>query len=262
MNAQPAFPHLAAHPSPTVDNDAWQLARCIHRCLLPDHLRDDRVDVAVYYEEHEMLGGDYCSVVKRSDDHLLICVYDVTGHGLPSALLAGRISSFVEHEITVAHHPCEVLNALNRFVAGHFEGLGIYATFLCVEIDLRWRGVVYAGAGHPPALLQRQDGSFEPLDSRFPLLGVFPEMGRDCRASKTMFTPGDRLLLFTDGLTETRNANGEMLGIDGVRAALCDIDGQAGCDDILAELITARRRFAGYDIPDDDVLLIVTTFTQ
>jgi phosphoserine phosphatase RsbU/P len=262
MNAQPTLSHPALHAPPTMDDDAWYLARRIHRSLLPVHLRDERVDVAVHYEEHEWLGGDYCSVLKRSDDHLLICVYDVTGHGLPSALLAGRISSFVQHEIAVARHPCEVLDALNRFVAEHFDGLGIYATFLCVEIDLHRRSIAYAGAGHPPALLHRQDGSFEPLGSLSPILGVFPEMGRNCRVSKTYFTPGDRLLLFTDGLIETRNANGEMLGIDGVRGALCDIDEQAGSDEILAELATARRCFAGHDIPDDDVLLVVTTFTK
>jgi sigma-B regulation protein RsbU (phosphoserine phosphatase) len=262
MHVCPSLSHPALQTRLTVDDDAWRLARRVHRSLLPDHLRDERVDVVVHYEEHEMLGGDYCSVFKRSDDHLFLCVYDVTGHGLPSALLAGRISSFVQHEITVAHHPCEVVDTLNRFVAGHFDGLGIYATFLCVEIDLGQRSIVYAGAGHPPALLQRCDGTFEPLGSLSPLIGVLPEMGRNCRDSKTGFAPGDRLLLFTDGLIETRNAYGEMLGIDGVTAVLRDIDGQTGSDEIVAELATARRRFAGYDIPDDDMLLLVTSFIQ
>jgi len=244
-----------------MDDDAWLLARRIHRSLLPDNLRDERVDVAVHYEEHAMLGGDYCSVFKRSDDHLFLCVYDVTGHGLPSALLAARISSFVQHEITVARHPCEALDSLNRFVAGYFNGLGIYATFLCVEIDLLRRSIAYAGAGHPPALLLRRDGTSESLDSLSPLIGLFPEMGRNCRVSKTGFERGDRLLLFTDGLIETRNADGEMLGIDGVRAVLRDINGQTGSDEILVELAAARRCFAGHDIPDDDVLLVVTSFT-
>ena len=250
-----------SHIPPTIDADAWRLAQRIHRSLLPENFRDARVDVAVHYEEHEILGGDYCSVFKRTEDRLFICVCDVTGHGLPAALLAGRISSFVQHEITVAHQPCEVVDALNRFVAGHFDGLGIYATFLCVDIDLRRGAIAYAGAGHPPALLQRRDGTFESLDSLSPLIGVFPEMGRSCRVSSTNFASGDRLLLFTDGLSETRNADGEMLGIDGVKAILHRIHEATDSEGILAELAAARRRFARHEIPDDDVLVVATRFT-
>ncbi len=262
MDAQFAPSRPAPRTPPEIDADAWHLARRIHRSLLPDHLQDERVDVAVHYEEHEILGGDYCSVLKRTDDHLFLCICDVTGHGLPAALLAGRIHSFVQHEITVARHPCEVVDTLNRFVAEHFAELGIYATFLCVEIDLRWGSVAYAGAGHPPALLQRRHGTFESLASLSPLIGVFPEMGRNCQVSKTSFAAGDRLLLYTDGLIETRNADGEMLGIDGVKEALCGIDRETGSDEILAELAAARRCFAGHEIPDDDMLLIATRFTQ
>jgi len=262
MNIQPPLPRLAPRRPPTIDADSWNLARRIHRSLLPDRLRDERVDVAVDYEEHEVLGGDYCSVRKRTDDHLFLCVCDVTGHGLPAALLAGRIHSFVQHEITVARHPCEVVDTLNRFVAERFAGLAIFATFLCVEVDLRSRSLAYAGAGHPPALLQRLDGTFELLASLSPLIGVFPEMGRTCQVSRTSFALGDRLLLFTDGLIETRNAGGEMLGIEGVKAILRGIKGEASSDAILAELAAARRRFAGHEIPGDDVLLIATRFTK
>jgi serine phosphatase RsbU (regulator of sigma subunit) len=246
---------------PTIDPDAWRLARRIHRSLLPQPLRDERIDLAVHYEEHEILGGDYCSVFQRTEDRLFLCVCDVTGHGLPAALLAGRISSFVQHEITVAHQPCEVVDALNRFVSSHFDGLGIYATFLCLDIDLRGRRIAYAGAGHPPALLQRRDGTFESLGSLSPLIGVFPEMGRNCRASSTSLASGDRLLLFTDGLSETRNADGEMLGIDGIKAVLRGIDEETGSAGVLAELAAARRRFSGHEIPDDDVLIVTTRFT-
>jgi serine phosphatase RsbU (regulator of sigma subunit) len=262
MNTQPPHSRPAPRTPPTIDADAWHLARRIHRSLLPDRLREERVDVAVHYEEHDFLGGDCCSVFKRADDHLFLCVCDVTGHGLPAALLAGRINSFVQHEITIALHPCNVVDTLNRFVAQHFAGLAIFATFLCVEIDMRLHSIAYAGAGHPPALLQRSNGNFELLDSLSPLIGVFMEMGRSCQVSKTSFARGDRLLLFTDGLTETRNTEGEMLGIDGVRAILEGVNRETSSDEILVELAAARRRFAGREIPDDDVLLVATRLIE
>ena len=83
----------------------------------------------------------------------------------------------------------------------------------------------------------------------------------NCRVSSTHFASGDRLLLFTDGLSETRNADGEMFGIDGIKAVLHCIDEETDSEGILAELAAARRRFAGHEIPDDDVLLVATRFT-
>jgi len=245
---------------PLIDADGWDLARRIHRSILPGPLRDERADIAVHYEEHEILGGDYCTMLKRTDDHLFLCVCDVTGHGLPAALVASRISGIVRDEIIVARHPCEVVDTLNRFVAGEFARFGIYATFLCVEIDLHWRSIAFAGAGHPPALLQRRNRTIEPLASQSPLIGVFPEMGRQCQVSKTFFEPGDRLLLFTDGLTETHNVEGDMFGIDGVTAILRGLDDVADSEAVLAALTAARRRFARDEVPEDDVLLLAARF--
>jgi serine phosphatase RsbU (regulator of sigma subunit) len=262
MSVQHYPPRSTLRTLPAVSADAWDLAQRIHRSLLPGPLRDERFDVAVHYDEHEILGGDCCCVLKRTDDHLFLCVCDVTGHGLAAALLAGRVHSFVQHEITVARHPCELVDTLNRFVAEHFAGLAIFATFLCVEVDVRLHSIAYAGAGHPPALLQRSNGTVELLESLSPLVGVFVEMGRSCQVSKTSFARGDRLLLFTDGLTETRNSQDEMLGVDGVRAILNGIGGDVGSDEILVELAAARRRFAGYEIPDDDVLLVAARFIE
>ena len=262
MSVQHYPPRSTPRTLPVVSADAWDLAQRIHRSLLPDPLRDERVEVAVHYDEHEILGGDYCSVLKRTDDHLFLCVCDVTGHGLAAALLAGRIHSFVQHEITIARHPCEVVDTLNRFVVEHFAGLAIFATFLCVEIDMRLHSIAYAGAGHPPALLQRSDGKFELLDSLSPVIGVFMEMGRGCQVSKTGFARGDRLLLFTDGLTETRSTKGELLGIDGLRAILSGIRQETRADELLVALAAARRDFAGHEIPDDDVLLVATRFIE
>jgi sigma-B regulation protein RsbU (phosphoserine phosphatase) len=260
MNAESSPVSSTHRVLPLVDADAWQLARRIHRSLLPKHFRDRRVDVAVHYEEHDVLGGDYCAVAKRTDDHLFLTVCDVTGHGLPAALLAGRINSFVEHAVSAARHPCQVVDTLNQFVVDHFSGLGIYATFMCVEIDLHWRSIAYAGAGHPPALLQRRNGTIDSLGSLSPLIGIFPEMGQGCQVSKTFFMPGDRLLLFTDGFNETRNPSGDTLGIDGMSDILRSLDDELDSAAILAEFVAARRQFAGHEIPDDDVLLIAARF--
>jgi serine phosphatase RsbU (regulator of sigma subunit) len=85
-------------------------------------------------------------------------------------------------------------------------------------------------------------------------------MGRQCQVSKTFFEPGDRLLLFTDGLTETHNVEGDMFGIDGVTAILRGLDDVADSEAVLAALTAARRRFARDEVPEDDVLLLAARF--
>lgn len=245
---------------PAVSADQWELARRIHRSMLPAKLRDERMEVAVRYEEQEILGGDYCSMFKTDENKLFICICDVTGHGLPAALLAARINSFVRQEITIAGHPCEVVDTLNRFVAQYFAGLGIYATFFCVEINLRWGGLTYAGAGHPPALLWRKDGATERLGSLSPLIGIFPEMGQQCQLQKTSVESGDRLLLFTDGLTETRDEAGRLFGVEGVEAVLAALPAEATSEQAVEVIFAARRRFAQSDTLDDDVLAVAARF--
>lgn len=244
---------------PAVSAEQWELARHIHRSMLPEGCRDERVEIAVRYEEHEILGGDYCSVLKTADNKLFICICDVTGHGLAAALLAARINSFIRQEITIAGHPCEVVDTLNRFVAQYFAGLGIYATFFCVEINLRWGGLTYAGAGHPPALLWRK-GRTERLGSISPPIGISPEMGQQCQLQKTRVAAGDRLFLFTDGLIETRNKTGDLFGIEGVEAVLAALPSAADSDQALDEIFAARRRFAGTDTLGDDVLVVAARF--
>jgi serine phosphatase RsbU (regulator of sigma subunit) len=228
--------------------------------MLPDYFRDARVEVAIRYEEHDILGGDYCSLFKTADGKLFLCVCDVTGHGIAAALLAARINSFVRHEITIAAHPCQVVDTLNAFLRSYFEGLGVYATFFCVEINLKWRGLTYAGAGHPPALLWHKRGGIERLKSHAPLVGIFPDMGQRCQLTKTRTEPGDRLFIFTDGLTETRNSAGEMFGIAGVEEQLAALPAEADSVQALEHIFAARESFAGRESLDDDVLVVTARF--
>ena len=120
--------------------------------------------------------------------------------------------------------------------------------------SLRWGGLSYAGAGHPPALLWRKSGATERLGSLSPLIGIFPEMGRQCEVQKTSIESGDRLILYTDGLTETRDTAGSFFGIEGIEATLAALPATADSEQALDEILGARRRFARSAALDDDVL--------
>jgi len=203
-----------------VTNPDLELARRLHRSLLPGRITSDQVDVSLISREYQDLGGDYGTAYWQDAERLVLCVCDVTGHGIASALLAARINTFVRLEVEHRRHPCEILNALNAFLTNHFTGTGIYATFFCVVIDWKEACIQYAGAGHPPALLRKVDGTVKQLDSGLPLLGVFDPFPSACRVSDEALQSGDVLILYTDGLIEAKNQQGDFYDLEGLESSL------------------------------------------
>lgn len=246
----------------TVMSTAWSeqeitLARRIHRTLLPGDHEDERVRWAVRCREHDAFGGDYCTARYIGDDRLFLCVCDVTGHGLPAALLAGRINSFVHHEIENAAHPCDVVHHLNRFLTRNFSGLGVFATFFCALLDLRAGQIHYAGAGHPPALHTKKDVcAVHGLASGSPMLGVLDDERFSCGVCSRPLESGDRLLLYTDGLVEARDASGGYFDQSGLESALADWK-EGEPPHVFADALVERlTKFSGTESFDDDVLLL------
>ena len=219
----------------------------------------DWVEIATRYKEATLLGGDYATVHDRAPGRIFECACDVTGHGLAAALLAGRINSFVRGALHDAEHPCQVVDGLNSFVFRRFAGLGMYPSFFCLEID-RARGEIhYAGCGHPPPLLYRAtEGRCIRLRSEHTLLGLLPAFPDGCRIDVASISPGDRLLLYTDGVIETRNHVNELFGIDRLERLL-DESGSETPLQLLDTVFDRLRRFR-HGERQDDALIVATRF--
>lgn len=247
--------------SDVISANDLDLARRIHRSLLPQRLVTDQFDVDLRYREMQILGGDYGTVYhQKSSDRIFQCVCDVTGHGLAATLLAGRVNSFVLHEVAVAEHPCQVVENLNSFIFKHFNGLGIFATFFCLEIDLSRREISYAGCAHPPALLYCPgEKHCQRLESHHELIGLSPTFSEECRIDLISFSPGDRLLLYTDGILETRNPGGDFFGVEGIESILKTSTESEDSGQLLDRLFNALDGFR-YGEPRDDALTMATRF--
>jgi serine phosphatase RsbU (regulator of sigma subunit) len=145
------------------------------------------------------VAGDFYQFVGPDKNHLGILVADVSGHGVPAALISSMIKVAMQSVAVHAHDPAQVLGGLNRILWN--EAHGQFASAAYVWIDTENRNALYSAAGHPPLLRVESNGllfGVEP-DSEYPV----------CRVP---LEPSDHLLLYTDGVTETENAAGEAFG--------------------------------------------------
>ena len=238
-------------------NDELKLAARVHYSFLPEHYEDDRLDVATRLSPKSVLGGDYCSVIPLGGHRFAMCICDAVGHGVASALYAARINTFVLTNILQGHDPCELINALNEFLCCRLIESGMYASFFVVFLDTRAMEMRFAGAGHPAALhLSAAENRIQWLESHTTLLGVEHPLPVHCSLQACSIGPGDRILLYTDGLTETRNSNGEEFGNSGI-ARYVDTHSRKENRDFVNGLCTAIHDYSKGEIKDDILCLSI-----
>jgi Stage II sporulation protein E (SpoIIE) len=124
------------------------------------------MSVDSYYHPVRSIGGDFALVNSTDHEHLSLFVCDVSGHGIGSALVANRIYSETAAHLRSGMPFLDIFRELNRFLIEDIAGSGMYVTVAAARINARQRSLVFAGAGHPPAMLARR-GKIQPLIEDF-----------------------------------------------------------------------------------------------
>jgi PAS domain S-box-containing protein len=191
------------------------LAARVQQSLAPQSLFWNDVSVETYYSPARTIGGDFGVVFPHNDEVLTILICDVSGHGIGPALMANRIYSETLHQLERKAKPGNLLRHLHDFVHDRLATEGFYFTMAAVRLSMPGCRATFAAAGHPPAMLV-SNGGVRLLDSQNGILGCLPEAAPTAQEEEIELLPGDRLVLYTDGLVEVFNSFHDMLGVKGL----------------------------------------------
>jgi len=228
-------------------------ARLIQRGLLPTSTPTVAgIDLSVTWLPADGVGGD-CFDTLGFGDVLGVSIADIAGKGLPAALLMSNLQAAVRAFAQEAVSPASINNSVNRLLCRNMAS-GRFATFCYARIEPAARRIVYSNAGHNPPLLLRGDGSVERLGDGGMVLGIFPDIQYD--QSEVALRPGDRLLFYTDGITEARDPEGEEYGEDRL-AAVALAAGVAAAEGIKDAVLADVDGFTKGKFEDDATLIVV-----
>lgn len=229
-------------------------AREIQQALLPKEIPQiDGFEIACMWEPALTVGGDYFDVIKPSEQRLGICIADVVGKGVPAALLMATVQATVRAYAPDSLSPALLCDRVNAVLCANIAGDKFVTLFYGI-LDARQNAMQYTSAGHPHPILKKGSGFVTQLDNGGAVLGVFPNWKYE--NSFVQLTPGDRLVLFTDGITEAAKANGDQFGEEGLVRTVKRLANESSSK-MNAALLAEVKAFCRSHLQDDATLITV-----
>jgi phosphoserine phosphatase RsbU/P len=193
-------------------NRELEMAREIQLSILPQETPQlEGLEISARYLPMSSVAGDFYDFLVVDEKHVGILIADVSGHGLPSALIASMLQTALAAQFSHAGDPGQVLSGLNQALYGKFRDSFVTAAY--VFLDMETNTAQYAGGGHPPVLLFRAHTrkATECLENGF-LLGPFSDSTYS--AITLNLEQGDKIILITDGILEAKDSSGIEFGMD------------------------------------------------
>ncbi len=231
-----------------------EIAKQVQARLFPQTLPPLRtLDYAGVCLQAREVGGDYYDFLDLGRQRFGLVIGDISGKGIAAALLMAHLQANLRSQSAIAwDQPQRLLRSVNQLFYENSTD-NAYATLFFGEYDDKARRLRYANCGHLSALLLRRDNTLERLDSTSTVLGLFSEW--DCSIAEREIFSGDTLALYTDGVTESFNNNGDEFGEQRLIEALRrnrDLSSEA----LLASIVEDIRHFNPHEQHDDITLIV------
>ena len=237
----------------------------MQRSLLPDRrISIPGVDFSWYYEPCENIGGDLLNVVSLDSNTAAMFILDVSGHGIQSAMLAVTVhrmlsawegaNSIVRQLDGTPKAPAQVADELNHEFMLHKNNYQ-YFTMIYAVLDLKTRVLNCCRAGHTPLLVHRADGTLDVFENGNVPIGLSEEFRYE--QFPVQLQPGDRVIMYSDGITEARRQGSREFFGDGRFRALISRSRSFGVEQAAKEVLDGFKEWLGDTRPPDDITLLI-----
>jgi len=232
------------------------LARRIQRSfLLSQFPQMPRLDLHAVNISSKQVSGDFYDVVPAGDDTFLLAVADVSGKGVPAALLTSMLQASLRTQAGTVPSVARILANVNRLVCRSTADEQ-FATFFLARVEERSLRLSFSNAGHNFPVVYRRSGERVMLERGGTVIGVLEDA--EFEEAAIDLTPGDRVLLYTDGISEAANEAGEMFGEERIHAAIEALPASLTAREIVEQLIAGVRGFLnGVEAGDDMTVMVL-----
>jgi sigma-B regulation protein RsbU (phosphoserine phosphatase) len=234
--------------------DELQDAREIQSNLLPKSFPQIKdYEIAGMTKPMRHVGGDFYDVVRINETQTVFCIADVSGKGMPAALLMSSLQAALKPLMWDCRSPRELCRRLNRILC-EIAPVGKFVSFFYAVLDSKDNRLTYCNAGHNPPALVRADGATSELNAAGAVLGQFPDWVYE--QSEVQLRPGDTLMLFTDGLVEACDQDEEPFGEERLNRIVLENRG-AGAESLQKLLMQAALAHCGGSFQDDASMIVL-----
>ncbi len=221
------------------------------------------VDLGAYYRPSEEVGGDYYDFIEIDDDHLGIAVADVSGKGIPGAMVMTEVRALLKSEAGRSLSPAETLLRVNRVLFQDIKR-GMFVTMCYMVLSIKGRQLTLSSAGHLPLILWRSASrTCHPLNPLGLALGIDkgPLFEKKLREERIVLSPGDRFVGCTDGILEAMTADHEELGAERFHALVSE-HGERPSAEFVTKIIDGVEAHAAGASQHDDITLVTGRINQ
>jgi len=234
------------------------IAMNVQRALLPESLpTEDGYSFFASYDTAQAVGGDYYDAFRLGDDLICLSFGDVAGKGVPGALIMSRIASCVQNVMPFIHDPEQAIVKINDHMCANMVE-GRFVTYLLIVLDIRNHKMRMVNAGHMSPIIRKPDGSIEEFDDEMTGLPVGVMEGYPYDVIERDVNPGEMFVLFTDGVDEAMNPDGELYTLERMREFVKN--GPDKAEDMGRQLLSDVRRHANGRPQNDDITIM--TFSR
>jgi len=230
-----------------------ELAANMQALLIPDELPNNEIlSINGIYKPHQSIGGDYYDYIPISAEEAFICIADISGKGVPAAILMANFQAVLHTLVTERHSMIPLVYKLNKRVV-EITKCEKFITLFLAKYNAKTRRLIYVNAGHNPSLLLNGN-ELQLLKKGCTILGMFEELP-EISFGETMVKPGSLLLNYTDGITDTSNINGDLFESEHL-VDLIKINKSLSPSEFNLKLIEALDDFKGDKLYDDDISIL------